>query len=322
MTKPETELDRLLADAKAKLERMTPEEQAAMFAAQRESWVRGEAGMNETSVMLSASPPAPSVPDVVREWERRVAVPVGPSQVPMLNEWSGLGDRMAAALIEGPNEVIIEGKRYHVADLPMTVASLESKVAAQAKTIEGLEREVQTSCLQAERLARSGRDAEATVTELRAQVLGVREEYALCRTLLMERTAEVERLRGEVERAAIQAENAVWHEVIGRCAKAWGKTAADMHWSQSPLELIRDIIDERDEAAAGATTAESSLVRRHPARTPGEGMKDLIERLENQARDNVLRGYASGLDGEKFIYEKWAASDLQIVAALKAYLHQ
>lgn len=210
---------------------------------------------------LSASPPAPSVGDVVREWEdvRRDDRGFHAGHPEYLRQLEVRGDRMAAALIEGPNEVIIEGKRYHVADLPMTVASLESKVAAQAKTIEGLEREVQTSCLQAERLARSGRDAEATVTELRAQVLGVREEYALCRTLLMERTAEVERLRGEVERAAIQAENAVWHEVIGRCAKAWGKTAADMHWSQSPLELIRDIIDERDEAAAGATTAESSL---------------------------------------------------------------
>lgn len=39
------ELERLIAEAKTRYESMTPEEQAAMWKAQRESWVRGEMGM-------------------------------------------------------------------------------------------------------------------------------------------------------------------------------------------------------------------------------------------------------------------------------------
>jgi hypothetical protein len=37
-------LERLLAEAKRRVEAMTPEEREAMHKAQRESWVRGEMG--------------------------------------------------------------------------------------------------------------------------------------------------------------------------------------------------------------------------------------------------------------------------------------
>ncbi len=43
------ELDRALANAKARLESMTPGERKAMWEAQRDSWVRGEQGMNESA---------------------------------------------------------------------------------------------------------------------------------------------------------------------------------------------------------------------------------------------------------------------------------
>lgn len=56
-----TELDRLIADAREKVARMTPEERAAMIQAQRESWVRGECGMDETTC-AAPSPPAPDAP--------------------------------------------------------------------------------------------------------------------------------------------------------------------------------------------------------------------------------------------------------------------
>ena len=39
------ELERLIAEAKTHYESMTPEEQDAMWKAQRESWVRGEMGI-------------------------------------------------------------------------------------------------------------------------------------------------------------------------------------------------------------------------------------------------------------------------------------
>ena len=38
-------LSRLIEEAKARLEAMTPEDRAAMWKAQRESWVRGETAL-------------------------------------------------------------------------------------------------------------------------------------------------------------------------------------------------------------------------------------------------------------------------------------
>jgi hypothetical protein len=42
----------------------------------------------------------------------------------------------------------------------------------------------------------------------------------------------------------------VWDLVIQACAQAWGPRK--LMWSQSPTELIVDIINERDEALANA----------------------------------------------------------------------
>lgn len=73
---------------------------------------------------------------LVKEWEAAQAAVINDGDEVRLIE---AGNAMAAALIERPNEVIIEGKRYHVADLPMTVALLESQLAAQAKRIAELD---------------------------------------------------------------------------------------------------------------------------------------------------------------------------------------
>lgn len=56
-----TELDRLIDDAREKVKRMSPEEFEAMIRAQRESWVRGESGIDETAttILLSATPKPP-----------------------------------------------------------------------------------------------------------------------------------------------------------------------------------------------------------------------------------------------------------------------
>lgn len=43
---------KLVADAKAKFDALSPEEQAAHREAQRQSWVRGEMGMKELAVMV------------------------------------------------------------------------------------------------------------------------------------------------------------------------------------------------------------------------------------------------------------------------------
>jgi hypothetical protein len=51
--------DQLVADAKAKMNAMTPEERREMFEAQKASWVRGEMAMNDTSFMVKK----PSVAD-------------------------------------------------------------------------------------------------------------------------------------------------------------------------------------------------------------------------------------------------------------------
>jgi hypothetical protein len=45
------DLDALIAAARVKVAAMSPEEREAMLAAQRESWVRGEQGMEESAVV-------------------------------------------------------------------------------------------------------------------------------------------------------------------------------------------------------------------------------------------------------------------------------
>lgn len=49
-------LSLLIEEAKAKVAAMSPEEREAMWAVQRESWVRGEMGMRETSQVAAPSP--------------------------------------------------------------------------------------------------------------------------------------------------------------------------------------------------------------------------------------------------------------------------
>ncbi|WP_156383270.1 hypothetical protein, partial [Rhizobium sp. Root483D2] len=56
-------LMKLIEAAKEKLEAMTPEEQQAMWQAQRESWVRGEMQLDRTN---TPSPPAPES-EIIRE---------------------------------------------------------------------------------------------------------------------------------------------------------------------------------------------------------------------------------------------------------------
>ncbi|TPI86392.1 hypothetical protein [Mesorhizobium sp. B2-8-9] len=48
----------LLEEAKARVAAMSPEEREAMWQAQRESWVRGEMAMGESSVVMKPTQPA------------------------------------------------------------------------------------------------------------------------------------------------------------------------------------------------------------------------------------------------------------------------
>lgn len=64
MTKDTRDLDKLVAEAKARYDAMTPEQKEAHDKAQRESWVRGMLG-DEGTTLIKPSPPAPPAHEAV-----------------------------------------------------------------------------------------------------------------------------------------------------------------------------------------------------------------------------------------------------------------
>lgn len=70
----DAELEELLRRAKAKVDAMSPSEREQMHREQRESWVRGEMGISETSVMKKPTTPADAAAKaldaIVAKWTR------------------------------------------------------------------------------------------------------------------------------------------------------------------------------------------------------------------------------------------------------------